>query len=215
MSLATTEGHILQELMAKLEAEGYEVFIHPRPPIVPAFLESVAPDAIGFGKDKNIAIHVLRFRDDSKKLERIRALLQDQPNWELRVIWVRPSNVSPPIPIQSPSIIRGRIGEIEELKKAGHLGPAFLLGWASLEAAGRALTTDQFQVAQTATRIVEVLASTGYLTPSEADRLRELAKKRNAFSHGELQTDISDADVQNLIDVLRAILTLLEERQAT
>ena len=62
---------------------------------------------------------------------------------------------------------------VERLLEQGFVGAAFLLGWASFEAAGRALMVEEFRKPQTPGRLVELLAGAGYLTPTEADRLRQ------------------------------------------
>jgi hypothetical protein len=46
------ESEILRSVLPELEAEGYEVYPHPNPPIVPAFLGAHTPDAIALGPDK-------------------------------------------------------------------------------------------------------------------------------------------------------------------
>jgi uncharacterized protein YutE (UPF0331/DUF86 family) len=62
--------------------------------------------------------------------------------------------------------------------------------------------TEKFEKPQTPGRLIGLLASEGYLTPSEADRRRELAKARNALIHGELATQISNDEVRNFSAIL-------------
>jgi hypothetical protein len=211
MSLEASEAEVLRGLMPQLEAEGYQVYLHPRPPLTPDFLGNFQPDAIAIRNDKNLLIEIIsETHHTTDELNRLRNLIKDQPNWELRVILLTPITVSETLPIQSSEAIRHRIAEMEELVRAGHIGSAFLLGWASFEAAGRALLTEQFRKPQTPGRLVDVLAGDGYLTPSEADRLRALAKKRNAFIHGEFGADITAADVVQIIGVLKTLLGMVE-----
>ena len=99
--------------------------------------------------------------------------------------------------------------EIRELADGGHFGPALLLAWATLEAIGRLLALGQFQRPQTPGRLVQVLASEGYLTPNEADELRLLADKRNKVVHGELQTRISRSEVNRFADVLTMMVRMI------
>jgi uncharacterized protein YutE (UPF0331/DUF86 family) len=210
MNAAASEAEVLRGVIPELEAEGYDVFIRPRPPLVPAFLGSFQPDAIAIRSDKKLLVEIVSRPNADKKLERLRGLLKDQPSWELRVILISPTTVPDSLEVQTPGAISQRIDEMQKLIQEGHASSAFLLGWASFEAASRLLLAEQFRTPQTPGRLIDVLAGIGYLTPSEADRLRRLAKKRNAFIHGELQAEIEADDVQQMIAVLQTLLEMIE-----
>ena len=90
-----------------------------------------------------------------------------------------------------------------------HFCPAFLLAWATFEAIARVLIPSQMQRPQTPGRLVQVLASEGYLTPTEADSLRLLADKRNKLIHGELRTRISKSEVNRIADVLSMLVKIV------
>jgi uncharacterized protein YutE (UPF0331/DUF86 family) len=107
--------------------------------------------------------------------------------------------------VQSVEAITKSIHEAQRLTDNGFLGPGLLVGWASLEAAARRLLTSQFSKPQTPGRLVDVLAEAGNLTPSEADRLRELVKLRNAFIHGDLSAVVTKEDVQQMISILKTV----------
>jgi len=62
---------------------------------------------------------------------------------------------------------------------------------------------------QTPGRLVEVLASEGYVTPSETDRLRTVIATRNQIVHGGLQAKVSPKDVRSFLSVLNMLLKLL------
>ncbi len=206
MSLNASEREILRGMIPELEAEGYEVFVSPAPPLAPAFLKDFRADAIAFGKKKNLLIEfVHETSQDGQKLERIGRLIKGEPDWELRAVLVSPATSPKSLAVQSAEAIAESIGEMDQLTARGFLRAALLLGWASFEAVARILMTEEFQKPQTPGRLIGLLAGEGYLTPSEADRLRELAKARNSFIHGELDTDISEDEVRNF----RATLTTL------
>jgi hypothetical protein len=211
MNPEASEAEALRGVIPELEAEGYDVFVRPNPPLVPAFLGGFQPDAIAIRSDKNLLVEIISKPGTDHKLERLRGLLRDQPNWELRVVLVSPTTVPDPLEVQTPDAIKRRVAEMQKLITEGHAGPALLLGWALFEAASRKLLVEQFRRPQTPARLVNVLAGDGYLTPLEADRLRLLAKKRNAFVHGELQADIGADDVQQLIEVLQTMLEMIEK----
>jgi hypothetical protein len=44
--LAARESDILETVLAGYEAEGFDVFLHPSPSVLPAFLKTARPDAI-------------------------------------------------------------------------------------------------------------------------------------------------------------------------
>jgi hypothetical protein len=201
-----SEKEVLRGIIQDLEAEGYEVFIDPRPPLVPDFLEGIRADAIAIRSDKKVIVEVVHeAAQESGKLERLRRLLKEQPGWELRVILVSPATAPKSLPVQSVEAITKSIHEAQRLTDNGFLGPGLLVGWASLEAAARRLLTSQFSKPQTPGRLVDVLAEAGNLTPSEADRLRELVKLRNAFIHGDLSAVVTKEDVQQMISILKTV----------
>src|ERR1700722_14437035 len=149
MTPESTEAEILKGLVTELGSQGYEVFIQPRPPLAPSFLGTFMPDAIAIRSDKELLIEISRRSGDSdKKLERLRDLLKDQHDWDLRVIWISPANTSEALLIQSPDAIRQNIEETNKLINNGSFRAALLLGWASFEAASRALISDQFKKPQ-------------------------------------------------------------------
>jgi len=211
MNLGAAESEILSGLTPELEAEGYEVFLQPAPPLTPAFLGDVRPDAIAIRGDKKLLIEIVRSGAKSeRRLSDLNRLVSEHPGWELRVILVSPSSTPEPVPVQSPTAIRNRIAETERLLAQGFAGAAFLLGWATFEAVSRALMTDEFRTAQTPGRLIEVLAASGFLTPSEADQLRQLSKSRNALVHGELAIDIRPSEVHELAEILGTLVSMVE-----
>lgn len=197
------EADVLQRQVAELEAEGYEVYIHPQRQVLPGFLAGQRPDLLARRREKGLIVEVLRKSEDSfRRLERLNGLLKDQPDWELRVVWLDPANAGRSPDVQPPAAIEARISEMRGLLRSGNAGPALLLGWATFEALGRALMTDAFLRPQTPGRLVQVLSAAGHVTPSEADELRRLADKRNSFVHGGLATPVSIGEVERFIDIL-------------
>jgi uncharacterized protein YutE (UPF0331/DUF86 family) len=191
-----TEAEVLRQLLPELEAQGYEVYLHPDRRLLPSFSKSYIPDAVALRSDKNIAIEVTRqSRDASKKLARITKLFEGQPKWELRIVWLESASSQRDLEIQPLAAIAKRITEVQELLDKGSSEGSLLLAWAIFEALARAILPDQFQRPQTPGRLVEILARQGYITPSEADLLRVLAEKRNKLAHGELQTRASKAEL--------------------
>lgn len=203
MSVPTTEAEVLQREVRQLEAEGYDVFMQPRPPQTPEFLGSFVPDAIAIGKGKNIIIEVKRsgtLADDA--LGKIADEVKKHADWELRLILVSPTSSAGKVPLQSPRAIQNAVQEIAQLRDTGALRAAFLLGWATLEAEARRLIENALSRPQTPGRVVQMLGQEGYLTPDEVDGIRKLADVRNRLVHGELDIAVSRENLDQLLQVL-------------
>jgi REase_AHJR-like len=202
-----TEAEVLQRLLPELEAQGYEVYLHPDRRLLPSFSKNYTPDAVALRKDKNLVIEVARRSADApKKLERITKLFEGQPKWELRIVWLEPASSQRDLKIQPLAAISKRIAEVQELLDGGSSEGSLLLAWATFEALARAILPEQFQRPQTPGRLVEILANEGYITPSEADVLRVLGEKRNRLIHGELQTHASKAELGAFTKTLGTLL---------
>jgi hypothetical protein len=176
----TSEFEILQGMLPQLTAEGYEVYIRPGRALLPPFMHGYTPDAVAFRSDKNLAIEVSRRAPDRlERIQRADALFRNQPKWELRVVWLDPATSIASVPV--------------------------LLGWATFEATARAMLTERLERPQTAGRLLEILASDGYVTPSAADRLRVLAEKRNKLAHGEFQVGITQAELSSFCALIESL----------
>jgi hypothetical protein len=203
MNRQATEIDVLQNLTPELEAEGYEVYLHPNRHLLPEFFGNFMPDAIARRPDKGIAIEVIQdSRDAKRRKEKFAKLFEGQDEWEFRVVWIRPAGPVIVLEQQTLWLIQKRTSEIKALAENKNFGPAFLLAWATFEAIGRILLPQEFERPQTPGRLIQVLAGEGYITPNEADTLRVLAEKRNKLIHGELKTRISESDVTQMVDVV-------------
>jgi hypothetical protein len=206
MSETGSEEQVLQREIARLESEGYDVFVHPRAPLVPEFLGDHVPDAVATGNGKKIVLEVATSSKlGSEKLREVAARFAKQREWELKIILVTPTTRGETLPVQSRQVIDGTLSEIEQLRRSGALRAAFLLAWATFEAEGRASVERQFDRPQTPGRLVQVLSQEGFLTPTDADRMRTLSDKRNRLTHGDLGIDISNEDLLWLVGVLRQL----------
>src|SRR5262249_45655779 len=144
--------------------------------------------------------------DGQKRVDRIVNLFKGHDDWELRVVWITPATSTKAMQLQTVSAIRKRLKESRELMDGEYYGPALLLALATCEATARLLATEHFERPQTPGRLVQVLASEGILTPTEADDLRGLAEKRNKFIHGELQTPITKAEIERIASILGTMI---------
>lgn len=213
MSLPETyEADVLDSVLPQYEAEGFEVYVNPAPSILPSFMREHRPDAIALRTDKKIAIEVVRSRGDStRKIQELRSLFATHPDWELRVHYVSPLRSDKSPDVVPRAAIDLAIERVLNLKNEGHKLPALIMAWATLEGIGRALLPDRLRRPQTPARLIEVLASEGYLTPQEADTLRGAIPLRNLAVHGSIDQVVEDRLLDEFVGVLRTLACFLAE----
>jgi hypothetical protein len=214
-STQNDEAQVLETIVPSLEAEGYSVYVHPSKSLIPPFMKNFVPDAIAFGSPKNLAIEVVREGSASaQRLDDLRERLRASRDWELRVYYIRPAAVDRLLETVPGTAIDASLRSVENLVSSDQFQPALLMGWATLEAAGRALLPEKFVRPQTPGRLVEVLAAEGYVTPTEADVLRNLAALRNQLIHGSLSVHIDPQDVNRFIAILGTVVAALPAHAA-
>jgi len=206
MNESASEEQVLQREIARLESEGYDVFVQPRAPLVPEFLGDFVPDAVATGNGKKIVLEVARSsKFGSEKLRDVAARFAKQHEWELKVLLVTPTSSAKSLPVQSRQAIEGALEEVRKLQDVAAFRAAFLLAWATFEAEGRASIEGRFDRPQSPGRLVEVLSQEGLLAPKDADQMRVLSEKRNRLIHGDLGIEITGEDLQRLVDVLQQL----------
>lgn len=214
-ALQNDDRRVLDLIVPQLEAAGYTVYFHPPHQFLPVFMEGYTPDAIAIPADnapastKKLAIEVARDGRSRAEgaLERRFAGVDD---WELRVLYARPEQEESDLPRMSIASIDAAFASIEALASSDQSQAALLLGWAIFEALGRLLAPGQLDRAQTPERLLETLAGDGFVTPSEADRLRDLSRVRNQLIHGAVDRSVSRADLLAFIGILRTLRGLLD-----
>lgn len=211
----TQEDVLLDNLLPRYRAEGFTVIVHPTSSFLPPFMGNYRPDAIALRADKKIAIEIKRDPGSSKNMKGITERFAQHPDWELRVYYL--SGLSQERDLQPPArrAIEFAIKEVSELKESGHLTAAIVIAWATLEAIGRVLLPEELARPQPTARLVEVLASEGLVTQTEADTLRRAVEMRNAIVHGDLTSKVSSEDIDELLASLRLLTGLLPESKGS
>jgi uncharacterized protein YutE (UPF0331/DUF86 family) len=208
--VGSSEAEVIESLLPRYQAEGFDVYVNPSPSILPPFMQTYRPDAIAIKKDKKIAIEVVGSNVRSEqKIRTLQSLFADHDDWELRVFYASPIASNKLLEIASTPAIHDAIQRVVDLKNDGHLLPALVMAWATFEAAGRALLPDQFQRPQTPARLVEVLGSEGYITPQEADTLRVASTIRNAVVHGQLDATVDQEMLEGFVAILKTLAQLV------
>jgi uncharacterized protein YutE (UPF0331/DUF86 family) len=209
MSQRESEAEFLKNVVTELEDDGYEVFLQPQSPILPPFLKDFRPDAIARRGGQHLVVEVLQsLTGNESKLAAITAAIRANPGWELRVHLVSPTARQSALTKQPLDAIRTSTDEIQQLVDSGYYRAALLMAWSTFEAIARITMPSDFERPQSPGRLVQLLAQEGYVTPSEADILRRLAEKRNVLIHGNIQTDVTKADVEGLTQILRKLIEL-------
>ncbi len=200
---------MLETLLPQLEAEGFEVFVHPSGAMLPIFLDTYRPDAIALKRDRKVAIEVTSPTTASrKKVEYLSKLFSEHADWELRIVYAPPRTSDEIIPVASAEVIEEHLARIEHAFEVMGPASAVLTAWAVFEAAARSLIPIDLERPQTPARLLETLASNGYVTPDEAVMLRLLGQIRNGIAHGRLDIMPTREQVEGLIDVTRTLLRL-------
>jgi uncharacterized protein YutE (UPF0331/DUF86 family) len=188
------------------------VYLEPSRQLLPPFMEGYIPDAIALRHDKNLAIEVIVEGPSSKaKEDRLRNRFESRNDWELRFYYVRPASRREGLPAMANETIDSSMASLEGLISSGQLSAASLIGWATFEALGRALSPEKFTGAQTPARLIEVLATDGIVTPSEADLLRKLANSRNRLIHGTLNESIDSAELTKFLAILKVLRRMTQD----
>lgn len=187
----------------QLAAEGYSVFREPPPSSLPSALKDLRPDAIAIGVKPFLFLEVVRpGSKSSERVARIKAALEGT-DWKLRIILDTTVQSDRP---QAASV--ADISEVlESMRTVLDVEPraALLLGWAAMEALARNVDADRFAKAQSPGRVVEMLASMGYIVHSEAEELRSLAGLRNQFIHGGLSISIPSARIEAFVEIIESL----------
>jgi uncharacterized protein YutE (UPF0331/DUF86 family) len=208
------ERSFLESLAPTLEADGYHVFIQPARSVLPPFMGNYRPDAVALKPGNNIAIEVMSIgRSGNEKVKKLQDLFRSQNDWQFTVYYAPPRNADFAIDIAHKGSIEETIGKIEKIGEAAGALPALLTAWAAFEAAGRALVPNRLARPQTPLRLLEVLASEGYVTPDEADILRKIVPLRNRAAHGDFDIPVTKEHLDQLIQTVRSLLQMWPENQ--
>lgn len=113
----TSESTIVENLLPKYQADGFDVYVNPSPSILPPFMQDYRPDAIALKKDKKIAIEVVRSATGvDRKVRDITSLFADHPEWELQVFYAAPLSPDASLHAASAKLIGDSIQRILELR---------------------------------------------------------------------------------------------------
>lgn len=210
------ERTVLESLLPTLEAEGYHVFVEPPPFVLPPFMGSYRPDAVALKPGKNIAIEVISpVRSGTGKAKKLQELFSPHRDWEFRIYYAPPRNVDPVIAVADKESIQRVVANLSQIRETAGGVPALLTAWAALEAVGRVLVPNLLARPQTPLRLLEVLASEGYLAPDEADAMREIVHLRNRVAHGHFRDAVTGAHLDRITETIRTLVTMWPDQKVS
>jgi len=201
------EKKAIEVLSERLDKEGYHLVSEVSSIRLPENIGSYRPDAVFRMADKLLAVEVKATRNKQieRNLEKLRAVFSSDPRWDFRVVYFDEMGIDLGPSVQTNSTISDAISKAKGAMNAGVLEAAFLLGWAAFEAAGRRTFKKDFARPQSPGRLITVLAENGLVTPNQAERLRELAAKRNVLIHGGLNEKINKRDILFLLERVESV----------
>ncbi len=207
MNYYENERAALEYLRAEYEKDGYEYLGGPTSTDLPTGFGSYKPDAIFLRDGKSIAIEVKQKR--IPKIERqlllLKEKIEEDRNWEFHVFYIDETQTPKGPRVQTNKTISDILNQVEILIDDGKIEAAFVLGWASFEAASRRVYKSIFEKPQTPGRLVTVLAEKGLVSPDGASQLRVLLQKRNTFIHGGLDAKITATDAIFLMETVKRL----------
>lgn len=203
------ESDLLEAVLSRYEAEGFEVYTQPSASVLPAFMKGFRPDAIAVNGPKKVAFEIKNSRSGIAALKKIQKLFSEHPDWELNVLYLSPRASTISLNAISHGAIAQTITEVEQLRLTGQYSAALMLGWSALEAIARSILPERLDRPQPPGSLVEALANEGLLTPSEASIVRRIAPTRNAVAHGQLYPNPAPKRIDELISVLHTLSDLL------
>lgn len=208
-----SEADILRALQSRYEKDGYTFVPNPTRDLVPSFLGDYTPDALAISDQRSVIIEIkARNRGTDRRLAKIAAVVEAQPNWTFRVYYA-PSFTTPVFEVSSPAAIADAVNEVKALQRSGYFRPAFLMAWSALEAFARILHANETgsHRGMIPSEVIEWLSQSGNIESSTGKRLRDLVKKRNAVVHGDLSTVIEPYDLDVMLEALHALLAELDD----
>src|SRR5437764_12011831 len=126
-----TGADVLENVLPRYRAEGFDVYVNPSPSILPPFMQTYRPDAVALRPDKKIAIEVVRSSGPSDdKVRDLESLFAPHGEWELKVFYVSTMAPEKAPDVASTGDIDRAIRRVVDRKSDGHEIPALVMAWA-------------------------------------------------------------------------------------
>ncbi len=209
---ALIERETLEKMKSNWEKQGFEVITeYNKLKQYNFFTNNYIPDAILLKENDNVIVEIIRKFSPSTdtKLEKIKTFISEKDGWRFQVVY---AGVESTI-INKTSYI-SILNTIEEAKilEETNERASLLLYWAIFEAIARHIFPKRTTKPQSPARVIELLASSGNITPSEAKLLRELIKVRNQLIHGALEEEVDELKLTKMHHISIDLTKSLSQR---
>jgi hypothetical protein len=125
-----------------------------------------------------------------------------------------PRPVDPDLAIATEREIAQHLDEMHALSINGHTTASLILGWSVLEALVRRAVKERVSKPQRPGSVLEMLAFEGYVTPSQADRIRPLIVQRNRLVHGEFRDKPDAATIEDFFNIVQYVYEQIKMPEA-
>lgn len=205
--VTTRESDLLGLLKEQYEEKGYAFYEYPEDRLLPSELRGFRPDGLAIKGDQRILLELKsRGMTESKpSTVELARILEAMPNWSLRLIVADQlaPDLAKPLTPDFPSLLNAK-ETADRLSQAGFVKPAFISLWSLLEAIARYRSEQiggPFPGSRLMPRTVISFLDDQELVPAtKARELRELISLRNRIVHGDLDSDVSQEQLDLLVD---------------
>ena len=209
------ESAALNRIKDDFERRGFNFIIEPGPNSLPDFLRSFRPDAIAEKGDKHVIIEVSAgpSMETANTLSRINDVVREQPNWELKVIWLDEVAGGEPTLVD----LQAQFGDAKTLLENGQLRAALLLSCSILEGASRLLLRERGEpiFEENLISILKTLVSLGELEENRFYTLKKIVLQRNDIAHGNFSVEVKDEWIKSVLEAAADLIAKLRSEAGT
>jgi uncharacterized protein YutE (UPF0331/DUF86 family) len=206
----------LQQLAGEYRAKGYQIIIRPRPDDLPPFAKDFHVEILGKRNGDGVLVSVKRHRQEmaaDRDMARYAAVTDAQPGWRYDFAILQPEDAlahelrgaTEP----SDEQIKLHLQTAEQLIAEGRGEAAFLIAWATLEAAMRRslrVAGDRAVWPATPRTLLNELYANGIFSVAEFAQLEHLYQHRNRLAHGFAVESLDAGSAQSLLAISRRLL---------
>jgi hypothetical protein len=190
----------LGEVAEKYRAAGYEVLVQPSDRDLPSSLHGLRPDLLARRGEDNVLVEV-KSSARGRELDRYRTLAERvhaEPGWRLDLVVSTPPDQLAGIsdyPVLTLVDARARFEDARKLLDGGYPDAALLLAWAGVEGVLRGIAEkeDVALQRQSTGSLLQKLTTTGALSRSDYQQLRDTLAQRSAVAHGFGAAGVDDS----------------------
>lgn len=213
------ESRRTSEVVKDYVKKGFEVILYPQEDQLPNFLKGYQLDILAKKGEENIVIEIKSREsiNNSEYLIELANKIENRNNWKLELVLTNPRKHNLEYEIPSISIIESKLDNISQLKSSNQMEAAFLIGWATFEAATRnilQLEQPQSEMNLSPNGLIKQLYSYGIIGKMNYNQLLKISRKRNEIVHGFFNTDNFEIDdyINRLTSLTRDFINELREK---